>query len=98
MCDRCQEFCSRFYAKAGREYRDLVRQLIDFVDRGVFKVISANVPMAEILSSQTWPADELRHVFVCLQCGRTFKLFFNTYKSNEAMWEALLPDPPSSIQ
>ena len=98
MCDRCQRLSTRFRLGTDREYRDLVRQLQDFVDRGVLKIVSANVPLSKILLSDVWPADDLIHVFACAECGRTFKLSFSTYHRDKALWEVLIPDPPSTVQ
>jgi hypothetical protein len=97
MCDRCNEFCTRFYVDGDREYHDLVRQLVDFVERGVFKVVSADIPLSEILRSHVRPADDLIHVFVCPHCGRTFK-FSSSYHSDKALWEVLIPNPPPRVQ
>jgi len=97
MCDNCQEFRERFYLDRGREYRDLVRQLIGLVDRGVFKVVSATAPLSELAGSEVRPADDLFLIFVCPRCGRTFRLS-STYHSNQAMWEMLIPDPPPTVQ
>jgi hypothetical protein len=98
ICDRCRGLSTRFRLDTDRGYRDLVRQLQDFVDQGVLKIASANVPLSEILLSDVWPADDLIHVFACAQCRRTFKLSFSTYHRDKALWEALIPDPPPTVQ
>jgi len=98
MCDRCDGFSRRFRVE-GREYRDLIRQLVELTNRnGIFKMLSGNVALEEILQSQVWPDDLLQHTFRCTNCGRMFELSFNTYHSSTAVWSVMTSEGPASVQ
>ncbi|UWZ84729.1 hypothetical protein [Occallatibacter riparius] len=68
-----------------REYRDLVRQLIEIVSQGTLLIVHADCLLNEVLGP-IWPGDSLSHDFQCTTCGRAFKLHVDTYHGG-AGWE-----------
>jgi len=97
MCDRCHGFSERFRVERGREYHDLVRQLIELTKLGTFLQLSATVPLEDVLRGKAWNDEVLIHVFRCSECGRQFRLSFDTYRGLSAVWEMMVSDAPRSI-
>ena len=77
MC-HCDGFTERQNFPTLREYRDVVRQLIELVVSGRFLLVEASCPLEEMLS-EPLPGDVVSHDFECADCGRRFHLFADTY-------------------
>jgi hypothetical protein len=84
MCTKCDGFGERLNLATAREYLDIVRQVIEIVGEGTFRLVHADCPL-EDLFKPTWPGDVISHDFQCTNCGRSFHLFADTYHGN-ASW------------
>ena len=72
-----------------REYRDLVRQLLEIVSQRTFVLLHGSCALEEVLG-EVWPGDVLSHHFQCIACGRHFHLDADTYHGHVS-WEPLDP-------
>ena len=96
MCERCDGFSERIRVNSGYEYRDLIRQLIELVQRNTFKLISGTCSLEEIQNSSTWPGDAIRHIFECSHCSRRFQLGVEAWHGSGGSWEMVISDSSSS--
>lgn len=78
------------------EYSDLVRQILETVEEGTFRLVSGTCPLEEILSTKAWPRDVITHVLECTSCSRRFQLSIETYHGSGGAWEAVNL-PPQKI-
>jgi hypothetical protein len=83
-CPKCDGFSQRFNIGSLREYRDLVRQLIEIVNQGTFFLTRASCPLQDVFNTPM-PGDSIHHEFQCLMCGRAFHLGADTYHGH-ASW------------
>ncbi len=97
MCDRCNGFSERFRVNTGYEYRELIRQLHELLQRNTFKLIRGTCSLEEVLRSQTWPGDSISHLFECTQCSRRFELDVDTYHGSGGAWEMVISDSSSKL-
>src|SRR5215467_8722948 len=89
MCARCDGFLERRRVNSSYEYRDLVRQMLDTVEQGTFRLLSGTCSLEEILTSKRWPGDYIVHVLECTTCSRRFKLSVETYHGSGGAWEVM---------
>jgi hypothetical protein len=89
MCSHCDGFLERRRVNSPYEYRDLVRQILETVEQGTFRLVSGTCPLEEILSAKAWPADVITHVLECTECSRRFQLSVETYHGSGGAWEAV---------
>ena len=80
------------------EYRDLVRQILETVQQGTFKLLSGTCSLEEILTSQEWPGDHIVHVLGCTTCSRRFRLAVETYHGSGGVWEVITSNSTSEAQ
>jgi len=71
------------------EYPDLVRQILETVKEGTFRVLSSTCPLEEILAAKRWPSDYVVHVLGCTTCSRRFQLSVETYHGSGGSWEVI---------
>jgi hypothetical protein len=83
-CAKCEGFSQSFNISSMREYRDIVRQLIQIVGEGTFWLVRGSCPLQEVFNTPM-PGDSIHHDFQCLACGRRFHLGADTYHGN-AHW------------
>src|SRR5260370_9562385 len=91
MCSRCDGFLERRRVNSPYEYRDLIRQILEAVEQGTFRVLSGTCPLDEILTSKQWPGDYIVHVVGCTTCSRRFQLSVETYHSGGGHGKSSLP-------
>jgi hypothetical protein len=97
MCSRCDGFLERRRVNSPYEYRDLVRQILETVEQGTFRMVSRTCPLEQILTSKQWPGDVIRHVLECTTCSRRFQLGVETYHGSGGAWEVITcPSPPKT--
>ncbi len=84
-CTKCAGFSERINFSTPGEYKDVVRQLIEIVDQGIFVLIEASCPLRDVFQP-VWPDDVLAHGFRCAACGRMFDLRADTYHGG-ASWK-----------
>jgi hypothetical protein len=77
-CKRCEGFSERRNFSHPRDYRDIVRQLMDVIEQGTFVLVKASCPLYELLGP-VWPGDILEHVFECTACGSKYRLMADTW-------------------
>src|ERR1700722_15466900 len=90
-CAPCAGFPARFEAHDPADYRNIVRLLIDAVNRGTLSIVYESCPLPEILGA-TMPGDTLTHDLKCMHCGRPFHLFADTYHGRVSWRPDTLPD------
>jgi len=95
MCARCDGFLERRRVNSPYEYRDLVRQILEIVEQGTFRVVSGTCPLEEILTSKSGPGDYIAHVLECTTCSRRFQLSVETYHGSGGAWEVVTLPPQS---
>ena len=93
MCSRCDGFLERRRVNSPYEYRDLVRQILETVEEGTFRLVSGTCRLEEILSNR-WP-DSMTHVFECTTCSRRFQLAVERYHGLGGTWEVMTFTPHS---
>ena len=98
MCSRCDGFLERRRINSPYEYRDLVRQILETVERGTFKVLSGACSLEEILTSPQWPSDHIVHVLGCTTCSRRFRLSVETYHGSGGAWEVITSNSTQQTQ
>ena len=91
-CPKCDGFAQRFNISTLREYRDIVRQLIEVVNQGTFFLVHASCPLQEVFDTPM-PSDSISHDFQCLMCGRLFHLGANTYHGHASWTVGGAPKP-----
>ena len=86
-CTKCDGFAQRFNIATIREYRDVVRQLMEIVNEGTFLLVYASCPLQEVFQvfQAAMPGDSIHHDFRCFACGRTFHLGADIYHGH-ASW------------
>ena len=72
-CSKCDGFSQRFNLASLREYRDIVRKLIEIVNQGTFFLVRASCSLQDMFNAPV-PGDTIHHDFQCLMCGRAFHL------------------------
>jgi len=77
------------------DYRDLVRQILEIIEQGTFRVASGTCPVEEILAGKPWPGDYIAHVLECTTCSRRFQLSVETYHGSGGAWEVVMLPPQS---
>lgn len=60
------------------KYRSVVRQLLQIVAEGTFKIVLADIPLEDLLQEPI-PEAFIRHDFECTTCGTKFALMADTY-------------------
>ena len=98
MCEQCDGISIRQSVGRGRLYDDFVLQLLAMVDRKSLKLLSATVPLEQVMGKNAWNGLFLVHVFDCTKCGRMFRLALETDRGDRAHWEVMMSDSPRSIQ
>ena len=83
-CPKCDGFMEGVSFEKPRDYLELARRLIFFVDQGIFVVKECTCPLPDLFNPQ-WPADIVEHNFQCSVCGRCYQLFADTYHGH-ACW------------
>lgn len=53
QCPKCDGFSQRFNISTIREYRDLVRQLIEIMNQGTFLLAHASCPLQDMFKTPT---------------------------------------------
>lgn len=96
MCSRCDGFLVRRRVYGPGEYRALVRELIEAVDQGTFRLLSGTCSLEAVLTSKQWPSDYTVHILGCTNCSRRFHLGVETYHGSGGAWEVITS--PSSEQ
>jgi hypothetical protein len=96
MCSRCDGFLERRRVNSLYEYRDLVRQILEVVQQGTFRLASGSCPLEDILTCSIWPSDMVTHILECTTCSRRFRLSVETFHGSGGDWEAMVSDSPSS--
>src|SRR5262245_18466676 len=91
-CSGCSGCAERLIFGTSREYRDIVRQLIELVNQGRFLLVHASCPLQDMFNTPM-PGDCIVHDFQCITFGRAFQLFADTYHGG-ASWTP--EDVPSS--
>src|SRR5216684_2539964 len=91
-CPKCDGFSQRFNIGSLRDYRDIVRQLIEVVNQGTFFLVHASCPLQDVLKTPV-PGDSIFHKFQCFACGRTFQLDADTYHGRASWTVGDLPKP-----
>jgi hypothetical protein len=91
-CPKCDGFSPRFNISTIREYRDIVRQLIEIVNQGTFLLVHASCPLQDMFKTPA-PGDSIFHNFQCFACGRTFQLYADTYHGHASWTVGDLPKP-----
>jgi hypothetical protein len=81
MCLDCGAFVEPANINNPAEYRDLVRKLIAFVDRGTLMMTKGSCSLERVLE-EPFPDDVLFHNFYCTACRRAFTLRADTYHGN----------------
>ena len=84
MCSRCDGFAERLNFASLRDYLDIVRQLIEVVSEGTFRILRADCPLRDMFNTPM-PGDTVFHEFACTNCDQRFTLFADTYHGN-ASW------------
>jgi len=97
MCARCDGFLERRRVNSPYEYRDLVRQILETVEQGTFRLVSGTCPLEEILTCKMWLGDVITHVLECATCSRRFQLAVETYHGSGGAWEVMTL-PPQSLK
>jgi hypothetical protein len=72
-CKRCIGFAERRNFVSQRQYCDHVRQLIEIVEQGTFRIVWQSCSLEEALTPAE-VGDLIGHDFECTQCGRRFHL------------------------
>ena len=98
MCSKCDGFVERRRINSPYEYRDLVRQLLETIQQGTFRVLSGTCPLEAILTASPWPSDFIVHVLGCTTCSRRFQLSVETYHGSGGSWEVMTSSSPEQIQ
>jgi len=98
MCDQCDGYSERFRVDAGREHHNLIRQLLNLIHEGIFKLLPASVPLEEVLTRKSWSDELLVHVLACTKCGREFELRFDTHRDTTALWQPRISNGSWLIQ
>jgi hypothetical protein len=83
-CAKCKGFSERLDLETPGEYRAIAGKLIEVVDQRTFAIVSADCPL-EDLFKPVWPSDVVEHKFFCVACGRSYRLFADTYHGR-ASW------------
>src|SRR5690348_11949510 len=91
MCSRCDGFLERRRVNSPHEYRDLIREILETVEQGTFRVLSGTCPLEEILASNRWPGDYIVHVVGCPTCSRRFQFSVETYHGGGEHGKSSLP-------
>ena len=91
-CPKCDGFSQRFNIGSLREYRDIVRQLIEIVNQGTFFLMRASCPLQDVFNTPV-PGDTILHDFQCTACGRAFLLGADTYHGNASWTVGESPKP-----
>jgi hypothetical protein len=71
------------------ECRDVVRQILETVQKGAFRLLSGSCSLEEVLTAQRWPKDHIVHVLGCTTCSRRFRLSVDTYHGSGGAWEVI---------
>jgi len=90
LCPKCDGFAQRFNISNLREYRDIVRQLIQVVSEGTFLLVGASCPLQDVFQTPV-PGDSIHHDFQCFACGRKFHLGADTYHGHASWTVGELP-------
>lgn len=98
MCRKCDGFLERRRVNSPYEYRDLVRQILETIQQGTFRVLSGTCPLEEILTAKTWPSDGIDHVLGCTTCSRRFELSVETYHGAGGSWEVVSSPSTERVQ
>lgn len=88
MCPSCDELAEKVVIRSPEAYYDLKEKIERLVDEGVLSLIEGTCSLTDIFREKQWPADILQHDFQCTTCGRTFRLFADTYHGRSG-WRAL---------
>jgi hypothetical protein len=96
MCYRCDGFLERRRVNTLYEYRDLVRQILETIGQGTFRLVSGSCPLEGIVTSKYMPGDSLEHVLECTNCSRRFRLAVETYHGSGGAWEVVTLPPQSA--
>jgi hypothetical protein len=97
MCSRCDGFLERRRVNSPYEYRDLVRQILETVEQGMFRMVSGTCSLEQLLTDEQWPADVITHVLECTTCLRRFRVGVETYHGSGGAWEVITsPSPPKT--
>jgi hypothetical protein len=70
-CPSCVGLSKPIKSTNPDQYRELVRQLIEMVNRNLLLLVRADCPLEDILGP-VWPGDSLSHDLQCTACGRGF--------------------------
>ena len=89
MCRKCDGFLERRRVNSPYEYRDLVRQILETIQQGTFRLLSGTCPLEEVLTAKQWPSDVIVHVLACTNCSRRFSLGVETYHGSGGTWEVM---------
>jgi len=88
MCRQCDQLSEKIEIRSPEEYHRLKEQASLLLKDGKMILPRATCDMEDIVEGKPWPADILQHDFRCAFCGRTFRLFADTYHGR-GLWEAL---------
>ena len=72
------------------EYYQAVEDVKTELTKRVIILIEGTSDLADLGENKPWPDDVICHQFRCTQCGRTFKLFADTYHGR-ASWRIVAP-------
>ena len=95
-CPKCDGFTERFNIDGIREYRNIVRQLIEIVDQGTFWLMKASCSLQDVFNTPM-PGDIIMHDFQCSTCGRAFHLAADTYHGNASWTVGDIPKPIENL-
>ena len=93
---QCDGFLPKQRVNSPYEYWDLVRQILEIIQRQTLRVVSGTLPLEEIANSSVLLGDNICHVLECTTCSRRFKLDVETYHGSGGVWEPIVSDSPSS--
>lgn len=96
MCSRCDGFLERRRINSAYEYRDLVRQLVEIIQQGTFRLVRGSCALEDILKPKRLPGDLITHIFECTTCSRRFSLEVETYHGSGGDWEVMTHPSTSS--
>ena len=85
MCELCDGYTERFRVEE-REYRDLLGQLTQLVEKRTFVLTASDVSLEEARHRPILSEWVTSHTFECARCARRFVLSFDG-RAFSGVWE-----------
>ena len=86
MCPQCEGYAEKTRLDHSRDYFNLMHQLKDLVNEGVF-LVSGNCSLDTIKEGEPFPYDFLEHTFTCSHCKQVFKISVENYLGSGGHWQ-----------